>query len=183
PVSVDPLLGRLAFTAGSIPARPSSVLVRYSYGFSGNLGGGPYDRSDSMPLSSAGMPSYQVAVTKELPADNIRIFSSLTDAITNTTAGWNAQPPRTAGIIAILDSQTYAESPGIRIPDSSRLLIVAADWPGIRKGQPSQTTLELVGPRPHILSKIQVTGTAPSSSLTPGSLSLSGLLLEGGLTV
>src|SRR5262249_53554832 len=110
-VSVDPLLGRLAFTAGSIPARPSSVLVRYSYGFSGNLGAGPYDRSDSMPLSSAGMPSYQVAVTKELPADNIRIFSSLTDAITNTTAGWNAQPPGTAGIIAILDSQTYAESP------------------------------------------------------------------------
>jgi hypothetical protein len=183
-VSVDPLLGRLAFTAGSIPAQSSSVLVQYSYGFSGNLGGGPYDRNDSLSQNSAG-PSYQVAVTKEKapPLDNILVFASLTDAITNPTAGWNAQPPGTTGVIVMLDSQTYAESPGILIPDKSQLLIVAADWPGLRRGQPSQKTLELAGPRPHILGKVQVTGTAPSSSLTPGSLSLNGLLLEGGVNV
>ncbi len=87
--------------------------------------------------------TWQVAVTKELPADDVHIFATLTDAIENAAAGWNAQAPGTIGIIAILDSQTYAESPAIAIPDSSQLLIVAADWPALRQGIPSQTLLEL----------------------------------------
>jgi hypothetical protein len=181
-VSVDPLLGRLFFTAGSIPQNPAKVHVSYSYAFSGNLGGGPYDRTDSMPAVPAA-PFFQVAVTKQLPADNRTIFATLTDAIENPTTGWNAQAPGTSGIIAVLDSETYADSPSITIPDRSTLLIVAADWPGLRDGDISRTMLEPAGIRPSLLGGLQITGTAAPNSNTPGGLSLNGLLIDGGVTV
>jgi Putative Ig domain len=181
-VSVDPLLGRLFFTTGSIPQDRSKVHVSYSYAFSGNLGGGPYDRTDSMPAVPAA-PFVQVAVTKQLTADNRTIFATLTDAIENPTTGWNAQAPGTSGIIAILDSETYADSPSITIPDRSTLLIVAADWPGLRDGDSSRTALEPAGNRPSVLGHLQVTGTAAPSSNTPGGLTLNGLLIDGGVTV
>jgi hypothetical protein len=181
-VSVDPLLGRLLFTAGAIPQNPAQVHVSYSYAFSGNLGGGPYDRTDSMPVVPAA-PFFQVAVTKQLTADNRTIFATLTDAIANPTSGWNAQSPGTSGIIAILDSETYADSPSITIPDHSTLLIVAADWPGLRDGDSSRTALESAGVRPCLLGRLQVTGTAAPSSNTPGGLALNGLLIDGGIIV
>jgi hypothetical protein len=182
-VSIDPLLGRLAFAAGSIPPEAASVLVSYSYGFSGNIGGGPYDRSDSLPKPETGQSLWQVAVTKELTADNSVIFPTLTDAVENPTAGWNAQPPRTFGTIVMLDSRTYTESPAITIPEGSQLLILGADWPGLRKGNAKQLALEAVGVRPHLLGTLQVTGLAAAASLTPGALILNGLLLEGILVV
>jgi hypothetical protein len=181
--SIDPLLGRLAFAAGSIPADPARVLVSYSYGFSGNLGGGPYDRSDSLPEPGAGLRRWQVAVTRELPANGAVIFSTLTEAITTPTAGWNAQAPGTFGVIAMLDSQTYAESPAITVPEGSHLLIVAADWPALRAGNTEVRTLEPVDVRPHVRGDLKVTGTAAGASPIPGVLSLNGLLLEGSVVV
>jgi hypothetical protein len=182
-VSVDPVLGRLFFTAGSVPADPAGVLVSYSYAFSGNVGGGPYDRSTSLPEIPPNQRSFQVAVTKQLPADNRTVFATLTDAMSEPTAGWNTQPPGTFGVVAILDSETYADSPSISIPDNSHLLIVAADWPGLRKGAPAKTTIEPVGTRPHISGTLHVTGTAAPESLTPGGVALNGLLIDGSLTV
>ena len=44
-VGVDPVLGRLALPAG---ATYDAVEVGYAYGFPGDLGGGPYDRSASV---------------------------------------------------------------------------------------------------------------------------------------
>jgi hypothetical protein len=176
-VSVDPLLGRLFFTTSSIPKNPAQVLVNYSYGFSGNLGGGPYDRSNSMPVATAGQTLFQVAVTKQTAA--FTHFATLTDAI----GSWNKQAANTFGIIAILDSETYAENLAISIPESSTLTIVAADWPGLREGNPAQATLEPVGLRPHVLGNLQVTGTAAADSKTPGGLILNGLLIDGPVTV
>jgi hypothetical protein len=43
-IAVDPALGRLAFLSG---VSPTSVSVDYYYGFSGNIGAGPYDRRDA----------------------------------------------------------------------------------------------------------------------------------------
>src|SRR2546423_1421778 len=43
--AVDPVLGRITFPPG---VTPSTVLVDFAYGFSGDLGGGPYDRSASI---------------------------------------------------------------------------------------------------------------------------------------
>ncbi|MBW4670825.1 MAG: hypothetical protein KME60_26225 [Cyanomargarita calcarea GSE-NOS-MK-12-04C] len=44
-VIVDPEKGRLAFLTETVP---ESVEVSYSYGFNGDIGGGPYDRSESI---------------------------------------------------------------------------------------------------------------------------------------
>ena len=88
-VSVDPELGRLAFSAGSIPAQPPQVQVSYSYGFSGDMGGGPYNRINSISPLLAGISPWQVAVTQELPPSTGKVFSRLTDAV----AAWNASRP------------------------------------------------------------------------------------------
>ena len=176
--SVDPVLGRLAF-AGSIPAQPSQVQVSYSYGFSGDLGGGPYNRIDSISTLLAGISPTQMAVSQELAPSPGKVFATLTDAVT----AWNGLPPvpHRFGVIAILDSHTYHESltgaSHIVVPEGSTLLIVAAGWPKL--SQP----LVPDGLRPLLLGDLAVEGTAPPASLDPGTLIVNGLWIDGGLSV
>jgi hypothetical protein len=183
-VSVDPVLGRIAFAASAIPGDPAKVQVSYSYGFSGDLGGGPYNRTDSVTPLLAGITPWQVAVTQELAPVPNAVFTHLADAIT----AWNALPavPERFGVIAILDSHTYQENltgPNhIVVPEGSTLLIVAADWPALRQpGAPKNTELVPDGVRPHVLGNVEVEGTAPSASTNPGTLILNGLWIEGAL--
>jgi hypothetical protein len=61
-VAVDPKLGRLVFLT---PELPNQVEVSYSYGFSGDIGGGSYDRSDSLVTT----PGFQSAEWKVLSAE------------------------------------------------------------------------------------------------------------------
>jgi hypothetical protein len=185
-VSVDPVRGRIAFPAGTVP---SSVEVSYTYAFSGDLGAGPYDRTDWLtgqdtgpaPFSAAGR--WQVAVSKTLAPVAQEIFPTLGAAID----AWNAQPAATVGVIAILDSQTYAEdlsAKSIAIPEASQLMIVAADWPAARQpGQPASQALEPNGLRPHLHGNLAVVGKAPAASQSPGALFIDGLLIEGTVTV
>lgn len=63
-VAVDPESGRIAFL-DQVP--PSQVEVTYAYGFSADMGGGPYDRSDTM----AQIPP------ETLPHPSDRFFPSL----------------------------------------------------------------------------------------------------------
>ncbi|HYW47853.1 MAG TPA: hypothetical protein VE959_33610 [Bryobacteraceae bacterium] len=185
-VSVDPVLGRLAFAAGSIPAEPPQVQVSYSYGFSGDLGGGPYNRIDSVSPLLAGISPWQVAVSQEVAPIPGLVFATLTDAVN----AWNALPsvPQRFGVIAILDSHTYQESltgaSHIVVPEGSTLLIVAADWPALRQaGAPQSFELVPNGVRPHLLGDMAVEGTAPPASFDPGTLIVNGLWIEGGLEV
>lgn len=57
-VAIDPFLGRIAFPS---PVSPQTVAVSYAYGFSGNLGGGPYER----PEADQGA-DYYVSTVEEL---------------------------------------------------------------------------------------------------------------------
>lgn len=43
-VAVDPVLGRIAFPTRQFPRRQATVTVSYHYGFTGDVGGGEYDR-------------------------------------------------------------------------------------------------------------------------------------------
>ncbi|MBD2099869.1 hypothetical protein [Leptolyngbya sp. FACHB-261] len=52
-VALDPELGRLAFLTGT----PRQVEVSYSYGFSSDVGSGPYDRSESLAKALHGSGS------------------------------------------------------------------------------------------------------------------------------
>jgi len=181
-VAVDPVLGRVTF-----PAAPSvnQVLVDYSYGFSGDMGGGPYDRSNairalrSLDGEQAFLDKVQwrAGVSQTLPAGG-NIYSTLSSAVD----AWNLQPANIVGAIAVLDSRTYVENltgaNHVEIPAGSQLLIYSADLP-------SGLALESAVPqnqRAHVRGKLSVKGTAGSTA-TPGELILNGLLIEGHVRV
>jgi hypothetical protein len=181
-VAVDPLLGRIAFPEGVVPER---VRVSYSYGFSADVGGGSYDRSESVfPLLERPV-DWQVGVSRDADPTDPDLVTNLNAAIIQ----WNSQPAGTFGIIALLDSQTYAETfQPIEIPEGSQLLIVAAGWNPVEvpdsptpQRQVGQVSPEFL--RPHLLVDLTVVGTAPAGSDDPGNLILDGLLIEGSLTV
>jgi len=183
-VGVDPVLGRLAW-ADTIPL-PVALKVGYAFGFSGDLGGGPYNRRDSVDnaLGLGAAPTWQVGVAREpVPVATGQIHPTLADAI----ADWHAQPAGISGIIAIMDSHTYVGNLSIQIPEGSQLLIVAADWPVFEESDGSKKRIDgqlnPVEVRPHILGNITINGTAPAGSDSPGTLALDGLLIEGTLTV
>jgi hypothetical protein len=185
-LSIDPVRGRIAFPKG---VSPSTVAVSYAYGFSGNLGAGPYDRTDWLIDPASGPPPFgnpkrwQVAVSKDVKPGP-RVFPTFAAAV----QAWNQQPAGVDGVIAVLDSRTYAEDlgdgQGIVIPEGSRLLIVAADWPAVRQADPpTSQDLAPTGVRPHLRGNLSAVGTAPAASPNPGVFYIDGLLLEGALTI
>ncbi|HEX7288152.1 MAG TPA: hypothetical protein VF532_18340 [Candidatus Angelobacter sp.] len=182
-LSVDPVRGRIAFPAG---VKPSSVQVAYTYGFSGDLGAGSYDRTNWLKDPQTGPAPFnnsrrwQAAVSRRLTPVPKLLFATLSDALKE----WDKQPANTDGVIAILDSASYREDLSINVPEGSRLLMVAADWPSLREtGSGTNLSLDPDGLRPHLIGKIDVDGTAANSSKNPGQLFIDDLLIEGILTV
>ncbi len=183
-VGVDPVLGRLAW-ADTRPL-PLGLKVSHAYGFGGDLGGGPYDRSESVAatLALSAKPDWQVGVSKEFAGvGGETVHPTLADAI----AEWNALAGPTIGVIAIMDSHTYVGDLAIEIPAGSRLFIVAATWPAVPKPGGGEERLagrlDATEVRPHLLGDLTVTGTAPLAGQSPGTLAIDGLLIEGALTV
>ncbi|MEQ9366043.1 MAG: hypothetical protein RIF32_17500, partial [Leptospirales bacterium] len=187
-VAVDPVLGRLAFPDGEAPA--GDLRVNYAYGFIGDIGGGPYNRRPSVVDNLPETIDWQAGVVADpSPVGAEELYAKLDEAI----IAWNAQPAGTIGIITVMDSRTYAEeltgASAIIMKEGSSLMIVAADWPVIgaienaTAGERKIGRIVPSGLRPHLRANIEVRGTAPGESLTPGSLSLDGFLVEGDLTV
>jgi len=191
-VAVDPVLGRLAFPAGVLPAE---VRVSYHYGFSGDVGAGPYNRRGSEAAAPLRQVTWQAAVGRDAkPLKSELVFADLESAI----AAWNLQPAGTVGVIAILDSLTYAPPVAggwtgagrITIPARGQLLITAADWPAVPVpgGAPGETQ-RIVGQltprdrRPHLLGDLEVEGDTVKDTDAASELILDGLLVEGKLTV
>lgn len=179
-VAVDPQQGRLAFPKGVIP---ENVKVSYAYGFSGDVGGGPYDRCDSVNAALDRKVDWQVGVSKEIDPKPGEIYDTLTEAI----GIWNSLPAGSMGIITLLDNSSYDETfPVIDIGEGSRLLIVAAKWPEVDMPGEKQRIRGRLEPRelrPHLLGDLKVRGTAPPASSTPGALILDGILVEGQISV
>jgi hypothetical protein len=184
---VDPALGRLVVLDGV--SGVTSVEVSYAYGFSSDLGGGPYNRSESLEDFAFDDVTWQLGVSQTATAVPGEIVNSLTEAVNL----WNAQPAGTVGVIAILDSRTYEENlqgaQAIQIPERSKLLIIAADWPAQPVPGLSGVTQRVVGKitpallRPHLLGNLSVRGTASASETSQGALWVNGLLIEGRLRV
>ena len=208
-LAFDPARGRLAFAQG-LDVR--EVWVQSSYGFSGDLGGGPYDRGASVraanqsvaiDISEAGDvggffdPSvWQAGVSHRLPDDGSgTIFPSLRDAV----AAWNLQPPGRTGVIVLMDSLSDHDSTGsssrhqpleIYIGERSQLLIVAGEWsPEPIAGEPLGSLARVAGHfearqvRAHVVGDWVVRGTAAAGSLNAGACFVNGVLIEGLLTV
>jgi hypothetical protein len=185
-VAVDPVLGRIAFAPGAVPSDAAAIEVSYSYGFSADLGGGPYNRVDSISALFRGITPWQVAVSQKLAASPGVVFNTLAAAV----AAWNALPPAPErfGVIAVLDSHSYVESltgaDHIVVPEGSTLLVLGADWPSLHDPTgPQSSELTPNGVAPHILGDISVEGVAPAGSRNAGALILNGLWIEGQLQV
>lgn len=182
--AVDPVLGRIVF---SNPVGAAQVLTNHSYGFSGDVGGGPYDRK----LSLIGLEDvdfdWHVGVSKDKDiVSTEEIYLTLQEAID----AWNDPlVVKTTGIITIMDNRTYHETVGltpIQIGEGQQLYIIAADWPEtVLAGIPTRVpgTFNPMCLSPHIYRDIEVVGTAPAASPNGGSVWLNGLLVEGKVTV
>jgi hypothetical protein len=205
-LALDPARGRIAFPAG---LAVQDVWVQASYGFSGDLGGGPYDRSASVRAANAAVsievsaggvtggfndPAvWQVGVSHLITNDRSgRLFPSLSAAV----EAWNRLPAGRTGVIVLMDSLSDTISGGgstppaaqleIELGERSRLLIVAGTWPrepipgGVGR-VPGHFDAQRV--RAHFVGDIVLRGTAADASLNPGACFINGLLLEGHLVV
>ena len=158
-VAVDPELGRLAVLSGV--DLPEALEVSTAYGFSSDLGGGPYGRRDTLATAASAATWSRTVDQTDTSAD----FSTLAGALADWAASGAAE-----GILTITDSATYAKSLSIALKPGQRLVIQAGD------GQRPLLRL-LDGGAP--LGDLVITGgTGQDASLT-----LNGLLLEGGIRV
>jgi len=194
-IAVDPESGRLTIHQA---VSPQNVLVSYSYGFSGDVGAGPYDRTSSIRQILEDEVDWQVGVSQskkevgisrhnpdgEVEMDNI--FPDLESAI----AEWMSQIDKwekegvlegKIGMIVVMDSRTYKEGNlTVTVPYGCQLLIVAADWLEPR----SNGQFAARGLRPHLLGDIEVSeGVLSGSGSNPGELVIEGLLIEGKLRI
>ena len=153
-VAVDVGLGRITFAAGEEPKR--SLQVSYNYGFSADIGGGPYDRRDRLTEIIPGL-------IDELSVGAGKTYATLASALND----W-ADPlkfNRSPAVIRIYDSATYDANLSIDLPKNGLLVIDCEN-----------------GERPTLLNAmpLKVNSEAASAAET-AAFSLNGLLIEGGL--
>ncbi len=152
-VAVDVRLGRLLFLGEKRPTRSDLVEVSYCYGFSSDLGGGPYNRNLYAPPGSSA--PHEIHVLKQ------SAISTLRQAL-DEWATFAQSEPKPQCIIHIHDNGVYSEEDlTIDLPRNSLLVIEAAE-----------------GVRPCIASALTV-----NSSFASARLMLSGLLIDGNLTI
>jgi hypothetical protein len=118
-IGIDPMTGRIQF--GSDYAVPEQLTVSYNYGFPAPIGGGPYDRSDSLPSPLIEDLNYTAVVGTTV--------ATLEQAV----AGWNALAPGAHGLIVIpgvvsLDVDLTGTA-AIQLPAQSQLWIISAKVP------------------------------------------------------
>jgi hypothetical protein len=172
-VAVDPERGRLLVMEEMDP--PDRLEVSYTYGFPGDLGGGPYSRNaDHMDLNEGGV-ELQDRSWKKFVAKG-----SATATITAALTEWSLQPAGTKGIIAIVDNATYVEDLSITIPPGSDLLIIACKAFDAVTAQAVDATER----RAHVLGNVTLQGAALTAEQpVRGKLAINGLLIEGTITV
>ncbi|NCD71698.1 hypothetical protein [Mucilaginibacter agri] len=190
-VAVDPVLGRFMFTDSSI----TSALVNYSYGFSGDVGGGPYSRQDTIPLifQKKQAADSKATVTWQAGVSKTETGTGIFDTIQKALDEWNGLNAGATGIIAIMDSRSYFEDLNIVIKEKSNLLIIAADWPQriVDDSLPGETERidgDIIADdlRPHIAGDIKITGVVSGADIERddcGELTLNGLLIDGKVSV
>jgi hypothetical protein len=145
---VDVTRGRLV-VGQQRPA--AAILVSYAYGFSADMGGGPYERSKWLVRAGP--------VTQRFSAGRGGTHPSLDAAL----AAWAANPGVNT-VIAVLGDGSQTWTNPITLDPAAWLVVEAAD-----------------AARPHVRpagGAIRVTGATPGAALT-----LSGLLVEGGIEV
>jgi hypothetical protein len=150
-VAVDVELGRMTFATGQEPA--SGVAVWYNYGFSADIGGGPYERRERLTEITASI--------LEIPVGPGKPDTTLAAALSRwQTAG------KPDAVIRIYDSATYDANLAIDLPSKGWLVIDADN-----------------GQRPVLIGADPLKVNAPTgggvTAEDAAGLTLSGLVVEG----
>jgi len=161
-IAIDPTLGRIALGSSPVDGGPpDSIDVAYSYGFSADLGGGPYDRRESLTEPSPEL--WVCIVARHLPepeAGAPRVYTSLAAAV----QAWQEQD--FPGLIQIADSECYDLPAGaaIELARGGALVIQALDgvYPSVRQ------------------TGVRIIVRSPSRG---GGLTLNGLRLNGAIVI
>ncbi len=156
-VGIDVRLGRIAFPLEDVPG---DLTVSYTYGFSGDIGGGPYDRRVIRRPEEPPPSAYEDSVAAP-DGLGVRLvvpsaaFATIGQALTE----WETVLGQPDAVIEIADSRTYGEDLTINLA-ATDLVIQAQN-----------------GRRPALIGDVTVNGNGQ------GRLALNGLLVAGGLTV
>jgi hypothetical protein len=202
-VALDPSRGRLSFPQALDVAE---VWVQNSYGFSGDLAGGPYNRTASVRAANATF-ALDEAAASNVGFNDTGVWQAGVSHLSSITPGgpmyaslreaieaWNLLPDGRTGVIVLTDSLTDDASVGggidIRIGERSRLLVVAGEWPlEPIPGAPPESVRRVPGRfsargvRAHVIGDLSIRGDAAASSEDGGACFINGLLLEGNMAV
>lgn len=150
-VAVDPILGRIVFSADIIPKK--DVQVYYYYGFSSDVGGGFYDRRTDAWQTGESFRQYNIAESLDIKTIKDAIFF------------WEAEK-RPNALFCIKDSRIYGED----IPD---LTIPAGITLEIRADNEKRPAL-------HLSKPLKIKGEEPAIKDAPGGkIIFDGLLIAG----
>ncbi len=170
-VAIDVSLGRIAFAPGEAPRE--GVTVSYTYGFSGDMGGGPYDRTSTDLV--AGDPGLAVPASVADPTSAgflIRVPSTGIDTLGQAVASWNPTAHAHA-VIQIEDNRTYEEHVTISLPTVA-----------VPPGQPSPVLIIQAAnlQRPTLIGNIALTGGTGNEEIIVNGLLVAGQLhMQGNL--
>lgn len=165
-VAVDVETGRIAIGSGW-PDITEAVDVFYHYGFSADMGGGPYERQKW--IVRAGVADVQLFVREGTPPGTPGMFATLEDAL----AEWaGAGVERRNTVITLLDSRTYSLPAQITLTNENFLVIEAAN-----------TQRPLLQTRPGGLELSVSPPASPGSPDRRAAFTLSGVVMEGHLHV
>jgi hypothetical protein len=170
-VAVDVEHGRLAFAPGEVPE--DGVTVSYTYGFSGPMGGGPYDRTlNDLVAGDPGPDIPGTVADPSLLGPPIQVPSTGVNTLAQAIAQWvPAADPQ--AVIAIEDNRTYEEN-----------LTIAFPTVAVPPGQPAPLLVLQAADlqRPALIGNITVTGGTGVEELVINGLLLAGQLhIEGNL--
>jgi hypothetical protein len=165
-IAVDVAAGRMAIGDGFGDAT-EVIDVYYHYGFSADMGGGPYDRRKWLVRPEPGV--LRLFVREGIaPGSEPNTFPTLADALTE----WSQTLDRPDAVITILDSRAYLLPAQISLRNEGFLVIEAAN-----------------GERPLLRSRTAGLALAVSPPAIPGdtdnraAFTLNGVVLEGHLQV
>lgn len=108
--AIDPVLGRVALPANA--PDPAEVRLTWHEGFSADIGGGEYERGDSLPVPEDGVNIAVVRAQDTAPGEHADIASAL------TAIGGD-------GVIEVADNSRYSETLAIAIADEGSVEIRA----------------------------------------------------------
>jgi hypothetical protein len=166
-IAVDVATGRIAVGAAFGTVR--AVAVSYHYGFSADLGGGPYDRRRW--LVRPGPLALRMEVDSSIVDDpGSNRFGTVKAALEHWASATQGRPN---ALVTIVDSRSYVLPPSITLRNDKRLVIQAVNGqrPVLLTDDAADDSLEV---------KVDVPADEPERG---AELTLSGVVVEGWLRV